>query len=110
MFPRMRNWKPVSPSPSPRGALDRLLADPSRRERVTHVQVVPARQGRRGEWPAWAPPLLVERLRASGIEAPWEHQTAAAALAYEGQSVILATGTASGKSLAYLLPSITAVF
>ena len=97
-------------SPSSRHALGRLLADPSRRDRVTHVQVVPARQGRRGRWPEWAPPLLVERFRAAGIEAPWEHQATAASLAHAGTSVILATGTASGKSLAYLLPSITALF
>ncbi|MFA1541608.1 DEAD/DEAH box helicase [Actinomadura monticuli] len=90
--------------------LDRLLADPSRRERITHVESVPARQGRRTGWPAWAPPLLVERLAAAGIEAPWEHQAAAAEHAHAGRSVIIATGTASGKSLAYLLPCVEAIY
>ncbi|MEU8800723.1 DEAD/DEAH box helicase [Spirillospora sp. NPDC048819] len=90
--------------------LDRLLADPTRRERITHVESVPARQGRRADWPAWSTPLLVERLAAAGIEAPWEHQAAAAEHAHEGRSVIIATGTASGKSLAYLLPSIEAIY
>lgn len=90
--------------------LDRLLADPSRRDRITHVESVPARQGRRAGWPAWAPPLLVERLAAAGIEAPWEHQAAAAEHAHAGRSVIIATGTASGKSLAYLLPCIDAIY
>ncbi|TDB87702.1 DEAD/DEAH box helicase [Actinomadura sp. 7K534] len=90
--------------------LDRLLADPTRRERITHVESVPARQGRRADWPAWSPPLLVERLAAAGIEAPWEHQAAAAEHARAGRSVILATGTASGKSLAYLLPAIEAIY
>jgi len=90
--------------------LDRLLADPSRRERITHVESVPARQGRRTGWPAWSPPLLVERLAAAGIEAPWEHQAAAAEHAHAGRSVIIATGTASGKSLAYLLPCVEAIY
>ncbi|WUH99230.1 DEAD/DEAH box helicase [Spirillospora sp. NBC_00431] len=90
--------------------LDRLLADPTRRERITHVENVPARQGRRAGWPDWSPPLLVERLAATGIEAPWEHQAAAAEHARAGRSVIIATGTASGKSLAYLLPSIEAIY
>lgn len=90
--------------------LDRLLADPTRRERITHVESVPARQGRRADWPSWSPPLLVERLAASGIEAPWEHQAAAAEHARAGRSVIIATGTASGKSLAYLLPSVEAIY
>ncbi|MFC4054413.1 DEAD/DEAH box helicase [Actinomadura syzygii] len=90
--------------------LDRLLADPTRRERITHIERVPARQGRRAEWPAWSPPVLLERLAAAGIEAPWEHQAAAAEHAHAGRSVIIATGTASGKSLAYLLPGIAAIY
>ncbi|QKG23952.1 DEAD/DEAH box helicase [Actinomadura verrucosospora] len=90
--------------------LDRLLADPSRRGRITHVESVPARQGRRAPWPSWSTPLLVDRLAAAGIEAPWEHQSAAAEHARAGRSVIIATGTASGKSLAYLLPSIEAIY
>ncbi|GAA4398083.1 DEAD/DEAH box helicase [Actinomadura verrucosospora] len=90
--------------------LDRLLADPGRRERITHVESVPARQGRRAAWPSWSPPLLVERLAAAGIESPWEHQSAAAEHARAGRSVIIATGTASGKSLAYLLPCVEAIY
>ncbi|RFU41570.1 DEAD/DEAH box helicase [Actinomadura logoneensis] len=97
------------PGQRSRAPLDRLLADPTRRGRITHVQQVPARRGRRAPWPSWAPAELVERLTAAGVEAPWEHQVRAAELAHAGRSVIIATGTASGKSLAYLLPSIAAV-
>ncbi|RSN70165.1 DEAD/DEAH box helicase [Actinomadura sp. WAC 06369] len=93
-----------------RSPLDRLLADPTRRDRITHVERVPAREGRRTPWPSWAPPLLVERLAAAGVDAPWEHQAAAAEHARAGRSVIIATGTASGKSLAYLLPSVAAIY
>ncbi|SEG71402.1 DEAD/DEAH box helicase domain-containing protein [Thermomonospora echinospora] len=97
--------------PSPEGGrlLAGLLADPRRRGRITHVQNVPARQGRRARWPHWAPRLLVDRFALAGIEAPWEHQVLAAEHARAGRSVIIATGTASGKSLAYLLPALTAV-
>ncbi|MDX6217593.1 MAG: box helicase protein, partial [Frankiales bacterium] len=87
--------------------LHRLLLDPTRRERVTHVEQVPARAGRRAEWPVWVPPLLVDRLALQGVPAPWEHQAQAADLARGGDSVVIATGTASGKSLAYLLPVLT---
>lgn len=90
--------------------LDRLLADPGRRERITHVESVPARRGRRAAWPSWATPLLVERLAAAGIASPWEHQSTAAEHARAGRSVIIATGTASGKSLAYLLPCVEAIY
>ncbi|GGV23512.1 helicase [Actinomadura cremea] len=93
-----------------RSPLDRLLADPTRRDRITHVERVPAREGRRAPWPSWSPPLLVDRLAAAGIDAPWEHQAIGAEHARAGRSVIIATGTASGKSLAYLLPAVAAVY
>jgi DEAD/DEAH box helicase domain-containing protein len=89
---------------SPTSLLQRLLLDPTRAERVTHVEHVPARVGRRADWPVWVPQLLVDRLALQGVPAPWEHQAQAADLARGGQSVVVATGTASGKSLAYLLP------
>jgi DEAD/DEAH box helicase domain-containing protein len=89
--------------------LSRLCLDPGRAERVTHVEQVPPRTGRRTDWPAWVDPLLVERLRLAGVERPWEHQVQAADLARGGASVVVATGTASGKSLAYLLPGLTAL-
>ena len=90
--------------PLPQTLLARLVRDPSRAERVTHVEHVAARVGRRAAWPEWTPQLLVDRLGHLGVAAPWEHQAAAADLARGGQSVVIATGTASGKSLAYLLP------
>jgi DEAD/DEAH box helicase domain-containing protein len=88
----------------PETLLGRLVRDPTRGERVTHVEHVRPRVGRTAEWPEWAAPLLVDRLRNAGVPAPWEHQAQAANLARGGSSVVIATGTASGKSLAYLLP------
>ena len=60
-------------------------------------------------WPEWAAPSVVAALAGRGITAPWEHQVAAAALARAGDHVVLATGTASGKSMAYQLPALTAL-
>ena len=88
--------------------LDRILAG-TRSSPVTHVEDVPARPGRTVDWPDWAPELLVDRLAARGITRPWEHQAAAASLAWSGRSVVVATGTASGKSLAYQLPVLAAL-
>ncbi|MBV9869894.1 MAG: DEAD/DEAH box helicase [Frankiaceae bacterium] len=79
----------------------------SHRERVTHVEALPARAGQPVAWPSWVAPALVRALRDCGIAQPWSHQAAAADLAWSGRSVVLATGTASGKSLAYLLPALT---
>ena len=93
----------------PETLLARLVRDPSRAERVTHVEHVPPRTGRAAPWPDWVPALLRERLALAGVVAPWEHQVQAADLARAGTHVVLATGTASGKSLGYLLPVLSAL-
>ncbi|MGI8697421.1 MAG: DEAD/DEAH box helicase [Mycobacteriales bacterium] len=89
--------------------LARLLAGREDAGSVTHVEQVPARAGRTTDWPAWTPPLLIARLAARGIAAPWTHQRQTAELARAGRSVVVATGTASGKSLAYQLPALSAL-
>jgi DEAD/DEAH box helicase domain-containing protein len=93
----------------PASLLAALLRDPALAERVTHVEHVPARAGRTAPWPLWVPELLVDRLGLVGVPLPWEHQAAAAELAHSGTSVVLATGTASGKSLGYLMPVLSAL-
>ena len=86
------------------------LGEPlTRRDCLTHVECRPARPGRRGSFPEWVDPRLVLHLAERGITAPWIHQEQAARLAHDGQDVVLATATASGKSLAYLLPTLTAI-
>ncbi|MEW2221696.1 DEAD/DEAH box helicase [Streptomyces sp. NPDC006990] len=47
---------------------------------------------------------MIDAVQQTGIDRPWEHQARAAAHALDGDSVIIATGTASGKSLSYLVP------
>ena len=71
---------------------------------LRHAVRLPARGGRCVEWPDWTPPSLRAALQAHGIRGPWSHQAAAAELAHAGRDVVVATGTASGKSLAYQLP------
>ena len=92
----------------PETLLQRLLQG-GKHERVTHVEHVPARPGVRASWPSWSPEPLVAAWRGAGVPAPWRHQVEAAEHARAGRSVVLATGTASGKSLAFLLPALTAV-
>ncbi|GHC35483.1 helicase [Streptomyces cinnamoneus] len=47
---------------------------------------------------------MIDAIRAAGIERPWAHQARTAEHALRGESAVVATGTASGKSLAYLAP------
>lgn len=58
-------------------------------------------------WPEWVPQTLRSALAARGVTRPWRHQYEAATLAWSGRHVVVATGTASGKSLAYLLPALS---
>src|SRR5450830_583744 len=89
--------------------LDVLLAGGLRADRVTHVERLPARRGEQVDWPAWADTDLVAGYRSLGVTRPWRHQVEAADAAWSGRHTVLATSTGSGKSLAFWLPSLTAV-
>ncbi len=71
---------------------------------VVHVEHLPARKARYGALDRPLPPLLESALRALGVERLYSHQAQAINAVRAGQHVILSTGTASGKTLAYNLP------
>jgi DEAD/DEAH box helicase domain-containing protein len=68
---------------------------------LIHLERLPARPARYGEL---SRPLPDEVWRRLGIERLWAHQATAIDAARSGQSVVIATGTASGKSLCYQAP------
>ncbi|MDH6243624.1 DEAD/DEAH box helicase [Mycobacterium sp. OTB74] len=80
--------------------------DPSERP-LRHVTDISPRQARLFPWPPWVGPDVTQVFANRGIAQPWSHQVAAADLAHAGRHVVIATGTASGKSLAYQLPILT---
>ncbi len=86
-----------------------LLGFPTDGEPLAHVESIPARPGSPADWPAWTPDVLRMRFGARGVERPWTHQVETASLAFAGSSVVVATGTDSGKSLGYQLPALTTV-
>ncbi|WP_307813008.1 DEAD/DEAH box helicase [Micromonospora coerulea] len=96
----------TGPGRPPAELLRRLRARHSA-DPVTHVERVPARAGEPAPWPRWAPAELRAAFARRGVVAPWRHQAGAAELAYAGTNVVVATGTASGKSLAYQLPALS---
>ncbi|MEJ6018789.1 DEAD/DEAH box helicase [Corynebacterium sp. H113] len=77
------------------------------RSTVTHIADLPGREGTTAPWPEWVLPQLVHVLNGRGIAKPWTHQAETAELAHSGTHCVVATGTASGKSLGYLLPVLT---
>ncbi|MGC5168168.1 DEAD/DEAH box helicase [Luteimicrobium sp. DT211] len=97
------------PDGAPSPLLDVLLGGGRRAESVRHVQVLPAREGVRADWPSWADPQLVAGYRELCVERPWAHQAVAAEALHARRHVALATSTGSGKSLAFWLPALTSV-
>ncbi|MFE2595922.1 DEAD/DEAH box helicase [Streptomyces sp. NPDC059396] len=112
-IPMARNLHPSGPPasggdrPSPATVLDRLAAGADRATRITHTEHLPPRPGRHAVWPDRVRPEVINAILRAGIDHPWAHQAAAAEHALDGESVVIATGTASGKSLAYLAPVLT---
>ena len=94
---------------APDALLQGLLAAPGRAERITHLEQIPGREADEVDWPVWAPDSLVGAFTTAGIKAPWRHQIEMAESARAGNSTVIATGTASGKSIGYLLPALSSV-
>ncbi|WP_058234590.1 DEAD/DEAH box helicase [Devriesea agamarum] len=92
---------------------DRLLAmlsaPASRLGCLRHVERLASRPARYADIPPGIDPRLVEALAQRGIDRLWSHQVEAIRCAQEGRHVVIATSTASGKSLAYQLPVLSAI-
>jgi DEAD/DEAH box helicase domain-containing protein len=81
------------------GGLERRYAG-----RITGQLVLPARDGSYAPLPAVLHPGLRDALRGRGIERLYDHQARAWELARAGRHLVIATPTASGKTLCYNLP------
>ncbi|HSH12106.1 MAG TPA: DEAD/DEAH box helicase, partial [Desulfurivibrionaceae bacterium] len=71
---------------------------------VVHHQEIPGHPAIYGELAAPLPSELIEALRGLGIDRLYRHQSEAIDLVRGGRDVVVATPTASGKSLIYNLP------
>ena len=85
----------------PQAFLDRLTADPAAAECLVHVRDLPANAPAVLPFPEGLPDVLVSRLGLLGITGLYPHQAAGLEAVRAGRDVVLATGTASGKSLVY---------
>ncbi len=86
-----------------------LRREPALLSGLTAWHRLPARPAAYGEWPAGLDPRLVEALARRGVRAPYTHQAQAIASALEGRHTVVVTGTASGKTLCYNAPVLTAL-
>lgn len=76
---------------------------------VVSMHRTPAVAGRFGNWVGPLDPRLQQSLVERGIERPYLHQANAFSAIATGSDVVLATSTASGKSLCYQVPIVNAV-
>ncbi|GAA1346985.1 DEAD/DEAH box helicase [Falsarthrobacter nasiphocae] len=82
---------------------------PGEPESLRHVRAIPARPAREAAWPDWVEPRVVEAFGRVGASSLWSHQAEALSAIHAGRHTIVATGTASGKSLAYQAPVLDAL-
>ena len=85
----------------PRAFLDELTADTDIASSLVHVQHLPARAPAIEPFPDGLPDLLVSRLGLTGVRGLYPHQADGLAVLRDGRDLVIATGTASGKTLVY---------
>jgi DEAD/DEAH box helicase domain-containing protein len=95
----------VSPGPERAAGWDDLLAG----EEVVYRGTEPRREGRLEALPVGLHPAVATVLRGGGVTGLYRHQAEAWEAAQCGEHVVVATGTASGKSLAFGLPVLDAI-
>ncbi len=81
----------------------------ARPDAVRDLIHLPPRAGQRAAWPPWLPQVAVDRWGERGVAQPWVHQVDAAQAARQGSHVVIATGTGSGKSLAFSMPIVASL-
>jgi DEAD/DEAH box helicase domain-containing protein len=89
--------------------LEQIKSVPGYREQVVHVERLPPREARYGRLDHTLPPRLQSALREIGAGKLYTHQAQAINAVRRGQHVVVSTGTASGKTLAYNVPVLEAL-
>ena len=99
---------PSPPAGAGKDALRSLFLDGSH-EQVVYVTHQAARPARFAPLPEGLPPEVGAALVAAGFEELYSHQRSACGLLAGGDNVVVATGTASGKSLCFTIPTLDAI-
>ncbi len=87
----------------------RWQTEPLTAPNIAAWSILPARLADVRELPADLPRDLTAALRERGIRSLYSHQAEAWAAARRGENLVIATGTASGKTLCYNLPVLAAI-
>lgn len=106
-FHHVRRRSPVS-SVNSQEFIDHIKGLPFYRGQIVHQEHIPARPARYGRLNRPLPKPLEQALADIGAARLYTHQAQAINAARDGHDVILATSTASGKTLAYNVPVLEA--
>ena len=86
-----------------------LQADPSFMNNVTRWETIPAREARYADFPPETDSRLKTALAGRGIHRLYTHQAHAVREVSAGRDVVVVTPTASGKTMCYNLPVLSAI-
>ncbi|MCE5207048.1 MAG: DEAD/DEAH box helicase [Chloroflexi bacterium] len=84
--------------------LNHWQTDPALRDNLIHRHVQPAASAQWTDFPEDVNPKLIAALEKMGFPRLFSHQKTAWDFIQQGMNVVITTGTASGKTLAYNLP------
>ena len=88
---------------------DRLRQDPEFMENVTRWEVIPPRPARTVDFPSCLDERLRPALAKRGIHSLYTHQAESVEATARGEDVTVVTPTASGKTMCYNLPVLSAI-
>ena len=86
------------------GVLERLRLDPGFMSNVSAWERIPPRPASYADFPTNLDTRLISALRSQNLAPLYTHQTESIEAALAGESFVVVTGTASGKSICYNLP------
>jgi DEAD/DEAH box helicase domain-containing protein len=89
--------------------LDYLKKDPEYKDQLVHIQYIPPRDARPGWLDRPLHTVLQERLDELNVTTLYSHQADAVNAIRQGNNVMVATPSASGKTLCYNLPVLDAM-
>ncbi|MGC9320409.1 MAG: ATP-dependent helicase, partial [Armatimonadota bacterium] len=84
--------------------IEEIRRDPGYRGQIQWLREISAREARHAQVQADLHQIVREILRNLGIERLYVHQARAIEAALRGEHVVTVTGTASGKTLTYVVP------
>jgi len=89
--------------------LERIKAHDFFQNQVVHIERLPARPAEYAEVSGGIHPAVRAALEREGITQLYRHQAQAIGLVRAGKNVVIVTGTASGKTLCYNIPTVEAL-